>query len=155
MDEQNKRSELVEAGQDFIRKMDDLFYNRPKNNILNAIDSFFQQKSTLPSRLAIDVFETETEWIAQVDLPGVKRDAIHIDTIGDRLKIRVDYNEETKKMDDNKNYYHRERKHQYAERIVQLPYLVDKKTAKASFRNGVLEVRGPKQIKSNDHLEID
>ncbi|CQR46099.1 Spore protein SP21 [Paraliobacillus sp. PM-2] len=154
MDEHEKRSELVEAGQDFVRKMDELFYNRPKNNILNAIDSFFQQ-SGLPSRLAIDVFETETEWVAQVDLPGVKKENIHVDIIGDRLKIMVDYNEETNKSNENKDYYHRERKHQHAERMVQLPYVVDKKTTKASFRNGVLEVRGPKKKKPNNYLEID
>ncbi|GAA5415918.1 hypothetical protein Pryu01_00950 [Paraliobacillus ryukyuensis] len=154
MVEKDKKSELIEVGQDFIRKMDDIFYNRPKNNILDSIDSFFQQ-SVFPTRLHVDIFETDKEWVAQVDLPGVKKENIHVDVIGDRLKINVDHDEETTKVNDNKAYYHRERKYQHAERIVQLPYAVEKKSTKASYRNGVLELRGPKKSKPNDYLSID
>ncbi len=154
MDEQDRKSEFVEAGQDFIRKMDQLFHDRPKNNLLQTMDSFFQQNG-FSSRLAVDVFETETEWVVQADLPGVKKNAIHIDIFGDRLKIRVEYKEETEKSNTSKNYVQRERKYKYAERTVQLPYVIDKKTTHASFQNGVLDIRGPKQTKTNNNLEIN
>lgn len=154
MEEKDKKSEFIEVSQEFIRKMDDLFTNRPKNNLLDSIDAFFQH-SALPSRLPVDLFETDTEWVAQVDLPGLKKENIQIDVIGDRLKIGIKHNEEIKQVDDKKAYYHRERKYRHAERIVQLPYAVEKRTTKASYRNGVLEIRGPKQSKPTDFLNIE
>ncbi|WP_112182263.1 MULTISPECIES: Hsp20/alpha crystallin family protein [Paraliobacillus] len=152
----NKKSEFFEAGQEFIRKMDGIFADRPKNGMLDSIDAFFQKSGSLPStRLSVDVYENEKEWIVQVDLPGLRKEDIHIDVIGDRLKIKVNQEATTHTKDEKKAYYSRERRFRQAERTVQLPYVVDKRTTSASYKNGVLEVRGPKKAKTDHYIDID
>ncbi|WP_117168355.1 Hsp20/alpha crystallin family protein [Paraliobacillus sediminis] len=148
-----KATDFFETGQEFIRKMDGLFADRPKNNMLDSIDAFFQKNGL--TRLPVDVFENEKEWIVQADLPGLRKEDIHIDVIGDRLKIKIKHDEMNEKKDDKKAYYHRERRYQQAERTVQLPYVIDKRTTKAGYKNGVLEVRGPKKAKTDHIIDID
>lgn len=148
-----KATDFLETGQEFIRKMDGLFADRPKNNMLDSIDAFFQKNGL--TRLPVDVFENEKEWIVQADLPGLRKEDIHIDVIGDRLTIKIKQDEINEKRDDRKAYYHRERRYQQAERTVQLPYVVDKRTTKAGYKNGVLEVRGPKKAKTDHTIDID
>lgn len=155
MEEKNgKKSEFLEASQELIRKMDGLFADRPRNNMLDSIDSFFQN-SGLAKPLPVDVFETDKEWVAQVDLPGLRKEDIHIDVIGDRLKIKISQDEITQQKNDKTNYYNRERRYRQAERIVQLPYVVDKRTTKAAYKNGVLDIRGPKKPKADNYIDID
>lgn len=150
-----KATDFFETGQEFIRKMDGLFADRPKNGMLDSIDAFFQKSGSPTTRLPVDVFENEREWIVQVDLPGLRKEDIYIDVIGDRLKIKVKQDEMIHTKDEKKAYYNRERRFRQAERTVQLPYVIDKRKTKASYKNGVLEIRGPRSAKTDHTIDID
>ncbi|MRH44048.1 Hsp20 family protein [Aquibacillus halophilus] len=150
-----KKADLGEMGNDLIKKMDEIFYSKPSRNIMDSIDSFFQQSSTPFSRIPVDMYESDSEWVVKVDLPGVEKERINIDIVGDRIKISVSDDKEVKEVDDKYNYHRRERRYHRAERTVQMPYPIDKRTAKAKFKNGILEIRGPKKSISNYHLDIE
>ncbi|MCT2538223.1 Hsp20/alpha crystallin family protein [Aquibacillus koreensis] len=157
MDEKSKhhkKKQENEAGSDLMRMMDDFFSSKPTKNILNSIDSFFYNSSS-PTRIPVDVFETDNEWVVKVDLPGLRKEDIHVDVVGDRLKIKIADDQELEKYDEKSEYYHRERRYRKSERTVHLPYTVDKKTAKAKYANGVLDIRGPKKPRSDHQLDID
>ncbi|WP_407272945.1 Hsp20/alpha crystallin family protein [Radiobacillus sp. PE A8.2] len=139
---------------DFLRQMDDFFQLKPTNNIMASIDSFFQNNTPQKS-IPVDMYETDKEWIVEVDVPGVNKENIHLDVVGDRLKIRLSNDQDVKKYDESNSYYHRERRYYQSEREVTLPYAVDKKTAKAKYRNGVLEIRGPKKPRTDYNLDIE
>ncbi|MEH7220564.1 Hsp20/alpha crystallin family protein, partial [Bacillus toyonensis] len=49
----------------------------------------------------------------------------------------------------------RERSISEAARMIKLPYSINKKAAKASYQNGVLEIRAPKLPQQHDILSID
>lgn len=149
-----KRSDMNDVGNDLMRKMDEFFQSKPTKNIMQSIDSFFQN-SAVPAKIPVDVYEDDQEWVVKVDLPGLKKDDIDVDLIGDRITIRIDNDEEIKKFDEKYSFHHRERRYQRTERTVQLPYVVDKRTAKAKFANGVLEIRGPKKRISDHRLDIE
>lgn len=91
----------------------------------------------------IDVFQTKDEVVATIELPGVKKENIALKVSANALLLQV-------------RQGHREEKHEpghyeYSARFeghsesVSLPARVDSTKAKATYKNGVLEVRVPKQ----------
>ncbi|WP_163580420.1 Hsp20/alpha crystallin family protein [Gracilibacillus saliphilus] len=145
---------IPEWGEDFIKKLDAFLYEKPTRNVMETIDSFFEQ-AKVPKQIPVDVAETEQEWIVSVDLPGLQKDQIQLRIVGNQITVMIDHHEETEQYDESYHYYHKERRQHRNERTITLPYAVDKRTAKASFQNGVLEIRGPKTKKDNDSITID
>ncbi len=88
----------------------------------------------------VDVYETEGEVIAICDIPGlVGREDVNIDihnqtlTVSGTLKRGQEYAAE--------NMHHQERFAGRFNRAIQLPTTVSNDGTKATYRNGVLEVR--------------
>ena len=120
------------------------------------LDSIFQTASTgnqllLPGGMTdrrhqgihgvfrVDVREHEDAVIVVADLPGVDKEAVSLHLINPRaLEISCERNSETEKNEEG--YYVRERAYGSLRRITALPSDVIEDTAKATFRNGVLEV---------------
>ena len=149
-----KKHDLMDFGNDLMRAMDEFFYSKPSRNLLDSIDTFFQQQVPFGS-VPVDMYETEREWVVKVDVPGGNKEDINIDLLGDRIKISISNDEELKQHDEKSDYYRRERRMFQTERVVRLPYEVDRKKTKATVRNGVLELRGPKEIRPNYRLDIE
>lgn len=149
-----KKSEIWEVGQDLIKRMDNLFANRPNNNFLESIDSFFQQSNAF-GRIPVKVYETQTEWVVELELPGLRKEDIHLNIIGDKLHVQTK-NEQATEVDDEKaNYHYHQYRYMHRERTIQLPYPVDQSTTKAIYENGILIVRGPKPQQKTTQLRIE
>jgi HSP20 family protein len=102
----------------------------------------------------IDVIETDKEIIATADMPGLEKQDININITDDRLEISAETKHEEKK--EEKGYVYRERRAGSFYRAVSLPSLVDPDSSKASYMNGVLEIKMPKtEIKKKKPLKID
>ncbi len=71
----------------------------------------------------VDVMEGDGEVVVVTELPGVEKEEIRLEATDRSLKINVEA---------VKRRYFKE---------MELPHLVDPKTAKATYKNGVLEVR--------------
>jgi HSP20 family protein len=91
---------------------------------------------------ALDVYEENEEIVVKGELPGLSKDNIQVDLTGNRLTIKG----EKKKHEEVKseNYYRSERSFGSFARTVELPVDVKVDAAKASFKDGILEVRLPK-----------
>jgi HSP20 family protein len=91
---------------------------------------------------ALDVFEDKDDIVVKGDLPGMTKDDIQVDLFGNRLTIKG----EKKKEEEVKreNYYRSERSYGSFTRTLELPVEVKTDAAKASFKDGVLEIRLPK-----------
>jgi len=76
----------------------------------------------------VDVMEEDKDVVILAELPGVERDDINLHATEDHLTISVDTAERK---------YHKE---------LTLPAMVDPKSAQASYKNGVLEVRLKKSV---------
>ena len=77
----------------------------------------------------VDIMEEERDVVIVAELPGVEKDDINLQTTKDHLTISVDTPQRK---------YHKE---------LELPARVDPKSARASYKNGVLEVRLRKLVK--------
>jgi HSP20 family protein len=90
----------------------------------------------------IDVYEEKDEIVVKAELPGIDKDSIKVNLTDHMLTIK---GEKKKEEEVNKeNYYRCERSYGSFVRSVELPGEVHADSVKASFKNGVLEVRMPK-----------
>jgi len=102
----------------------------------------------------VDVFETENEVVALCEIPGVeKKEDIHIDIQDNALSISGVISR-TNEIKDENRYHRTERFYGRFQRSVSLPARVRPEGARASYRNGVLEVRMAKET-HGQHREID
>ena len=90
----------------------------------------------------VDMFETKDELLLNFELPGVHEKDVSLSITGDLLTVRGERQFHQELKDDN--YYHVERAYGKFERSVQLPMPVQADRVKATYRDGVLEVRLPK-----------
>jgi len=103
----------------------------------------------------LDVHETANEVVATCDIPGLeKKDDILIDIDYNRLSITGSMNQDG---DYNEgNMYKKERYVGRFQRVVSLPSPVSHEGVKATYKNGVLEVRMPKLIMDpKKQIDID
>ena len=102
----------------------------------------------------IDVIETDKEVIATAEMPGLEKSDIKINLTEDRLEISAETKHEEKK--EEKGYLYRERRSGSYYRAISLPSPVDADNSKASYKNGVLEIKMPKtEIKKKKPLKIE
>lgn len=112
-----------------------------------AFESYFagQSGDAGPERTwapPIDVYETREDLVVAVELPGVREQDIQLTMTGDVLSLR---GQRAIAADARQENYHRiERWSGTFERHVQLPIAVQVDRIRASYRDGVLEVRLPK-----------
>ncbi len=102
----------------------------------------------------IDVIETDKEVIATAEMPGLEKQDIKINLTEDRLEISAETKHEEKK--EEKGYVYRERRSGSYYRAISLPSPVDPDNSKASYKNGVLEIKMPKtEIKKKKPLKVE
>ena len=100
-----------------------------------------------------DLEEKEDEFIATVELPGINKDDVKISISGNEVRISGEVAEEEEA--ERKNYYVKERIRGRFDRGFRLPTSIDADKAEAKFKEGVLELRLPKEEKARPkELEI-
>jgi HSP20 family protein len=91
---------------------------------------------------AMDLVETEGEFVLRADLPGLSQDDVKIELQDQVLTISGERKAEHEER--KEGYYRVERSSGAFSRSLTLPEGVDPDSVKASFNKGVLEVRIPK-----------
>ena len=132
-------TELSRWERDTDRMMDELFDRR--------VRSWWPERWFGGERLrvdvpAVDMYEDKDDVVVKAELPGIEKDNIEVNLADNTLTIKgvKKKQEETK----NENYYRSERYYGSVMRSVELPRDVQADKVKASFKNGVLEIRMPK-----------
>jgi len=115
----------------------------------------FQMDETRFGPIRVDVFETENEVVASCDLPGLEKKEdvdIHIENNVLTVSGSVNRLHEVKE----ENMYRKERFTGKFQRSIQLPAPVSHEGVKATYRNGVLEIRMPKMTNENrKKIDVD
>ncbi len=92
--------------------------------------------------LALDVSETEHEFVVKASLPGVKPDDVQITVHGDTLTIRGESKADEERK--GEHWHLRERRLGTFQRAVSLATPVNSEKAQAQFEHGVLTLTLPK-----------
>jgi len=90
----------------------------------------------------MDIYETNGEVVAEVELPGVDPKNIEVEVKDNVLKVEA--KAEEKKEIKEKGYYRKEMGARYFKRQVSLPTEVIGEKAEAEYTDGVLKVTIPK-----------
>ncbi|GBD95493.1 MAG TPA: Hsp20/alpha crystallin family protein [Nitrospirae bacterium] len=123
---------MEEMFEDFIRRP----LSRP---FWPGMPRMFEEIEPAPS---VDIFEEGDNIVVKSDLPGMSKEDIEVDLTEDTITISGEKKKEEKV--ERKNYYRLERSCGSFKRSFALPAEVETGKAKASFKNGVLEVKIPK-----------
>jgi HSP20 family protein len=91
---------------------------------------------------ALDVWETESELVYALDLPGVAQDAISVEL--DEGALTVSATRERSREISDERFYRAERRTGTFSRTIAVPQAVDESKIAADYRDGVLEIRVPK-----------
>ncbi len=93
--------------------------------------------------LPLDVFETDTEYVIDASLPGVKSEDLKVSATDDSITIRASVKRET--QDTGKGSYVRRERHEgELMRSVTLAVSIDPSKINAHYEHGVLRITAPK-----------
>ena len=91
---------------------------------------------------AVEIVEEKDDLVVKAEIPGIKKEQLEINLSDHLLTIQGEKKEEEEVK--KKGYYYSERVYGSFSRTIELPCDVKAEKAKASFKDGVLEVRLPK-----------
>lgn len=104
--------------------------------------------------IAVDVADSDEEFVITADLPGLSKDDIDVSLADRTLKIEADY--EGDEDEESADYLRRERNRQPVSRSLTLPEPVEEEGISATFKQGVLTVTLPKRgTDGGQHIEIE
>jgi HSP20 family protein len=118
-----------------------------QHEVNRLFDSFFGRPAMVPAAERAwmplcDMHETKDDLYATLEVPGVREKDIQVAITGDLLTVKGERKWEKELKDDS--VYRVERIYGKFERTVPLPVPVQADKVKASYRDGVLEIKLPK-----------
>lgn len=140
----HRPTEILPRGSDIDRWFDRLFeefWRRPFPSLWRS-ERWWPFDADITRGPVIDLYEDRDEVVLKAELPGLSKEDLHVEVSDSALTIKG----EKKREEDVKeeDYYCSERCYGTFSRTVELPCEVKAEEAKASLKNGVLEIRLPK-----------
>ncbi|MES2295578.1 MAG: Hsp20 family protein [Pseudomonadota bacterium] len=123
---------------------------------LRGIEDFFHDFHLRPAlrgfemdtRIKIDVTETDQAYAVKAEIPGVKKEDIHVDIDRTQVTIRAESKRETEEKK-GEIVVRSERYWGEQSRSFSLQHAVDEERAVANYKDGVLELTLPKKQTSS------
>ncbi|MDI6851344.1 MAG: Hsp20/alpha crystallin family protein [bacterium] len=129
-----------------VDRLFDTFFGRQAEKMIREREAFW-----VP---AVDIEETENEFIVKAELPGLKKDEVKLSITEDTLTISGERKME--KEEKGKTYHRIEMNYGKFERTVRFPTEVVPDKAKASYKDGILTITVPKSEKAKSkEIEIE
>ncbi|UII57944.1 Hsp20 family protein [Cytobacillus spongiae] len=142
-DHQQKRNRNEPFGE-IMKSMNHFFNERPVKGLLQNIDDFFQSPFPATPSFRVNHVEKDHEHIITAELPGIKKDQIHIDILNHTLSITVQHQESVFEEDQAQKMYRKQQHIQKMSRSIMLSHPIPEKQVKASYRDGLLQIKVPK-----------
>ncbi len=116
-------------------------------DLLDNVSSWFDDLFTEPvfgraGAPAVDVKETDSEYLMEVELPGLTEKDVEVKL--DNNLLTISSRREEKKEETKNGYLMRERRSASFARSFVLPEGIDREKISAEFKNGILNLSFPK-----------
>lgn len=102
------------------------------------------ETASVAPRVKVEVSEQDKAYKVHADLPGVRKDDIHVEIDGDQVAISAEVKQE-KDVKEGERVVHSERYYGKLSRAFRLGQDIDEAGAVAKFTDGVLELTLPKK----------
>jgi HSP20 family protein len=145
--------------EEMMNRMFEEFWGRPMRRLLppSGRPLLPGERALAPAEYRmpyVDVVETDKEVIATAEMPGLEKQDIKINLTEDRLEISSEAKREEERKE--KGYMYRERRYGGYYRSISLPARVNPDNSKATYNNGVLEIKMPKtEVKEKKLLSVE
>ena len=120
-------------------------------------DNFFNDRSFHAlAEFKTDIQDKGDSYLLEADLPGFKKEDIHIDLDGDTMTISAERHSEHEEKDNQDNYLRCERSYGSYQRSFDISG-IDESGMKAEYADGVLKLTMPKKtqtVSGTKRLEI-
>lgn len=103
----------------------------------------------------LETFLRDDQFVIRMDLPGLNKDEVNVEVTDDAVVIHGE--RQSTHEEDREGYYRTERSYGRFYREVPLPEGAEPETAKANYRDGVLEINvkaPPRQVNRPRRVEI-
>ncbi len=118
-------------------------YYNPFKELEEFEKRLFSNQSVAP-QFRTDIRDTEKEYILEADLPGFDKEDISLSIENGYLIVSAEHKTNKEEKDEKGNYIRRERSYGSYSRCFDISG-IDEDAISASFKNGVLELRLPKE----------
>ena len=133
----------------------DLWEIAPSSNHHNA-GSHQINSYNLSNLGAVDVSETDKEFLVVADAPGMTNNDVKVEVKGNMLQFSGKRNEEHREESADKKFYRLERSQSSFSRSFRLPATADVSQIKASCQDGVLKISvGKKAPATSDGVRVE
>jgi HSP20 family protein len=95
--------------------------------------------------IKLDVREDENAYTVLAEIPGARKEDIHVDVEGSGVSLRAEVRQE-KEPKENEKVIYSERAYGAVTRSFSLPGEVDAQRARAEYKDGVLSLTLPKKL---------
>ncbi len=99
-------------------------------------------------QIRMDVREDEKSYKVHAEIPGVKKEDIHVSIDGNQVSISAE-NRQEKEVKEGERLLRAERSYGRTSRSFSLATDIDERAAKATYNDGVLELSLPKKAASS------
>ena len=124
---------------DPLWNIDDMF-----NNFMMRPFSFSREGMEMEPQIKMDVKESDRKYLVNAEIPGVKKDDIHVTVDGNRVSISAEVKQE-KEAKEGERVIRSERSYGMASRSFTLADEIDQNQIQAKYNNGMLELTLPKK----------
>jgi len=104
----------------------------------------YEGREAVAPRLKVDVAEKNGAYLVTAEVPGVKKEDIHVSVDGAQVTLEAEVKQEREAGKDER-VLHVERVYGKATRSFTLPQELDESKVEAKYRDGVLELLLPKK----------
>jgi len=131
--------------------------SRLMNDLFNDLtDGFFVKPlhgDALPRNIKLDIKENSDAYVVEAELPGVKKEDIHVEIEGGLVTIQAEVKQEDSAEDER--MLRRERYVGSVARRFELPVEVNVEQANADYNDGVLVLNLPKLAPKSNVRKLD
>lgn len=152
-DKNSSNKPVTDPFRDLMKTMNHFLNEKPLRGLLQSIDEFFKTPFPFDPGFQVETRETANEFLVTAQLPGIKKEQIHLNISGNYLTITVE-NKEMETTEDKRNHLSQQKfvRHN-ASRTIALPQEINDKNIKASYQDGLLQIRIPRE--KGKIIEID
>jgi HSP20 family protein len=116
-----------------------------QSEVNRLFDNFFGRQAAGTGRAwapPVDMYQTKDDVVLTLEVPGIREKDVAVSITGDLLSVKGErrFEQEVKEQE----LLHVERAYGKFERLIQLPMPVQADRVKATYRDGVLEIKLPK-----------
>ncbi len=139
MTEKSSNDKNPEPINHLMKAMNDFFEHRPVKGFLENLDELFIS-SPFSNHLPVELKETDSKYIIQAKLPGIKKEQIEIDVLHQYITITVIHHETITTENEHQELIQHQDTMRRASRTIPLTKAIDTKNVKATYENGLLTV---------------